>query len=1238
MPSLSTSNIEKASSLTRKLATPSVLTSDQAKLYSQAVRMGWRASSLQIWNRRRAEGQMADAVRLIEAARILWGSERQQEACNAYRRAGDLLEWLARCSPATASAAARESPPKEYTPIPLALLAAGAYQMAGLSAMARGLLLDAALPFPPGKILAAFLAADFNELLKLIAIFWKDRLDKTGEAGSWHKSTGEVHILDGVVGLELVRCLGLIGHGIRVDDRKRLDLAIRKLRSMSKYVARTTSEYTWLVISLTADVANEYAENSIWTGLKPIRTQMLGDGKLRVDAFARSMVRSNRSLLWPSQKVALSKLVASESFAICTPTASGKTTVAEIALLQALYGQHAVERDKEDTTQEESSSLEASKAGAPLALYLVPSRALAAEVEARLYADFRLVDTTIKVTSLYGGKDWTLTDAWLTSRSPVILVCTVEMAESLVRYVGPLLLPRISLIIADEAHQVQFDDTFRDQQDLRKSRNRAVRFEQFAARVFNRLPTCRVVALSAVAGGAEKVIAEWISRNRDALPIGKDYRSTRQLIGSLECRSDGSANIIIKLINGRRLALSDREDESYIPLPFGKMPKVTGPLRSDLSAFCQCHLLWAAMQLAAAGRTVLISVAQRIDRLEKRTRDIILKAKTWEKVIPNFFHAPAAGTESEAIYNDCLAACEDYCGSDSHEVFLLRRGIAVHHGQLPVRVRRLMTDVIQRGIAPVAIATSTLTEGVNMPFDVILVPSILRSNLQANGGYDTRLLSAAEFMNLAGRAGRPGTGVEGITLVVSPAETTSGSGTRAESEQTFAIRKQRTNFEQLLSDIDSFASDTSVNEPSSPLAQLLELLWKSWQGIYSSGSIEAFLVWLETANPGSIDNYLPPYAASDAKQELSETLDSLDMILLAAVTEAEELQGNSLQVSELETRLRSLWTNTYASYAAAETQRLERIFVLRGSVLPVTIFPDRGQRRLLYQLNLPPSHGKRFLALSEQLEKQLLEANKYAEWSETERGNFIEKLALLVQNDKVFTFDSYLNTKPIIWPKILRWWLQIPRSDQPSATEVKDWLGVATAKFEFQLGTAIGSVISAIWDRVNGGTLQIPTLLNWQTLTKLPWAALWIREMLAWGTHDPIIAMLMAAGKTTTRLQAAVAASEYPQWYAATYPDSTLDDYYHPLWIERWCDEKFPPPTSVSRKTLGTFSVQLDRDFGLASGARYTVIPAVRGEQMLWFDPAGYLLAQCKRPVELLDEHLDGIDFVLNPYDSTVSS
>lgn len=90
------------------------------------------------------------------------------------------------------------------------------------------------------------------------------------------------------------------------------------------------------------------------------------------------------------------------------------------------------------------------------------------------------------------------------------------------------------------------------------------------------------------------------------------------------------------------------------------------------------------------------------------------------------------------------------------ELFLLERGIATNHGQMPQRLRRLMVEMIERRICPITVATATLTEGVNLPFDLIFLTSLKRRSWDPVAEAPiVAPFSSAEFRNLAGRAGRP---------------------------------------------------------------------------------------------------------------------------------------------------------------------------------------------------------------------------------------------------------------------------------------------------------------------------------------------------------------------------------------------------------------------------------------------------------------------------------------------------
>lgn len=87
-------------------------------------------------------------------------------------------------------------------------------------------------------------------------------------------------------------------------------------------------------------------------------------------------------------------------------------------------------------------------------------------------------------------------------------------------------------------------------------------------------------------------------------------------------------------------------------------------------------------------------------------------------------------------------------GSPDHEdpyhsdlLSLLGRGIVVHHGSLPLQARFLVEEFIRKGFCRMCFATSTLYQGVNMPFDIVYLKKL--------DGSKPLLVK-----NLIGRAGR----------------------------------------------------------------------------------------------------------------------------------------------------------------------------------------------------------------------------------------------------------------------------------------------------------------------------------------------------------------------------------------------------------------------------------------------------------------------------------------------------
>lgn len=77
----------------------------------------------------------------------------------------------------------------------------------------------------------------------------------------------------------------------------------------------------------------------------------------------------------------------------------------------------------------------------------------------------------------------------------------------------------------------------------------------------------------------------------------------------------------------------------------------------------------------------------------------------------------------------------------SQMIDLMKRGIVIHHGSLPLQARMILEEYTNSGFCRICFATSTLEQGVNMPFDIVYLNTFGASKPLA-------------LKNLIGRAGR----------------------------------------------------------------------------------------------------------------------------------------------------------------------------------------------------------------------------------------------------------------------------------------------------------------------------------------------------------------------------------------------------------------------------------------------------------------------------------------------------
>lgn len=1173
MPPHDAERLAIADQVRQSLALENVLQPSQARSFVRSLQTTWRVPTIQ-WSTDESRMQFQDARRLIHSAEVFRQLEGQesQKATHSFRRAGELLEWLSRAGDSWSISA------------PIELLAAAAYQLGGLPAMAAGLLKQVTLDDEGSRLYSSFLRADFDDVLRVASEFWRQHFDLTVPNASRRLLAQDADDrLSWYIVVEIVRCLGLIADSLRRGNEARLDRALLKLEKLDRFAVRAVPDDVSLFLALLKAVANGYKSASIYGPLVQL-SEMNPRFADRLRLFARRQFSRGRGILWTSQRHGLDRLLHDSSFALCTPTGSGKTLVANLALVKELL---LVESDDDL---------------APLGLYLVPSRALAGEVEAKLTAE---LSHDFVVTGLYGGADWGITDFWLNADRPTVLIATVEKADALMRYLGPFLLARLRLLIVDEAHQVVAEDTDNARVALAEHSSRAIRLEAFVSRLLGQSPDIVRIALTAVAGGAALPVARWMEGRAEAQAVGLHYRSTRQVIGMLQSDPERSGRLLLEVMNDQPLYVRGRDEPVYMNLQIPAMPQLPSKMRDSVFRFNQLNVLWTALHLLEGHRRILISVAQQPEQTMRWYAEAF-PMDAWQD-IEEFL--PPANEDLRARFEETRAACADYCGKNSYELALLNRGIATSHGQMPQRLRRLMTDLIERRVCPITVATATLTEGVNLPFDLVFLTSLKRRFYnQVTQQLEDNPLSTAEFRNLAGRAGRPGAseGMEGMTLIAVPQRPSTTAASKR-GMQLRQLREVKSDYENLIQRLLAEGDDQA--DVTSPLSLLLQSIYARASDVLGIADKDALLEWLEAALPEAISDDAG-YGTSAKRARLADSVDELDAVLLSAVEEVSRSENRPLTGPETEAFLIEVWQRTFTRAAAIQEEWLEQAFIRRGRAVVETVYPDSDERKRLYQYGFSPLIGRRFEVVAPALRNELENSAGYGAAQSDERLAVFKRLGACLANDRGFGF-RVRNTATDLgllgnWRDVLAWWMQAPSAPQPAPAKLRSWQRFVTDNLEFRLGVAVGAVIAQAWSEGADDPLAIPSLTEWRDTTGLPWFGFWAKELLRWGTLDPFVAFALAQGLARTREEAADRRSEFETWLhdhvGAGTPDDLIDPQKFLDWQRALPDDRQPRP--------GRRPIQAELTGTIGQNECYPVIPAQKDDFINWIDASGYSLAK----------------------------
>jgi hypothetical protein len=355
-------------------------------------------------------------------------------------------------------------------------------------------------------------------------------------------------------------------------------------------------------------------------------------------------------------------------------------------------------------------------------VYVTPLRALSAQIERDLGDSLKPLG--FSVSSLYGAAGIESGDEE-TLRQGQVVVSTPEKLDFALRNDASVIAD-IGLIVLDEGHMLGPNE-------------REVRYEALVQKLVRRADaqSRRIVCLSALFPTPKEMndLVAWLRADEPGDPIHSSWRPTRQRFGVLQW-GRGAA----------RLDLKVEEETPFVPRFIEAESPPSGSRRRKAFPDNKNELtLAAAWRFVEQDKNVLIYCALRksVETLGRLTLECVQRGLL-----------RSLGKSHQRV-TDAMAIGTEWLGANHPAVACLEHGVAVHHGGLP---RPFLTEVerlLRSGDCRVTIASPTLAQGLNLSASVLLVPSIWRNREK---------IPAAEFANVAGRAGRAFVDVEGLVL------------------------------------------------------------------------------------------------------------------------------------------------------------------------------------------------------------------------------------------------------------------------------------------------------------------------------------------------------------------------------------------------------------------------------------------------------------------------------------------
>lgn len=197
---------------------------------------------------------------------------------------------------------------------------------------------------------------------------------------------------------------------------------------------------------------------------------------------------------------------------------------------------------------------------------------------------------------------------------------------------------------------------------------------------------------------------------------------------------------------------------------------------------------------------------------------------------------PKEQKEIKTMVDEYLAE-NDYLAKNKHIQYILN-GVASHHAGLLPGWKVLVENLFKKGLIKVVFATETLAAGINMPARSTVISTISK---RTDNGH--RMLTASEFLQMSGRAGRRGMDEVGyVTVVGTSFQTPEEVAELALSNSNPLESRFAPSYSMVLNLLQRFS-----------LEEAKELILKSF-GYFSSSSRLAPLIKQKDENQKIIDN------------------------------------------------------------------------------------------------------------------------------------------------------------------------------------------------------------------------------------------------------------------------------------------------------------------------------------------------------------------------------------------------